>query len=72
MTQLPLPTNAALAAIFHTHLAFPPIAFGRPVSATTMTLTFGTCHDEAKPTESMYVGSIDFSQNGYIMAANTN
>ena len=72
MTQLPLPTNAALAAIFHTHLAFPPIAFRRPVTARAMTLTFGTCHDEAKTTKSMYVGVIDLGQNGYIMAANTN
>ena len=72
MTQLPLPTNAALAAIFHTHLAFPPIAFRRPVSATTMTLTFGTCHDEARTTKSINADAIDLSQNGYIMAANTN
>ena len=72
MTQLPLPSDACLAAEFHTHLALPPIAFGRPVSATTLTLTFGTSHPETSTTNCINADTIDLSQNGYIMAANTN
>ena len=72
MTQIPLPSDACLAAEFGTLLALPSVAFGRPVHAATAALAPRTCHPDTRATNCNTAGTINLSQNGYIMPANTN
>jgi hypothetical protein len=72
MTQIPLPSDACLAAEFGTLLALPSVAFGRPVHAATLALASRTSHPDTRATNCITAGTINLSQNGYIMAANTN
>ena len=72
MTQIPLPSDACLAAEFGTLLALPSVAFGRPVSAAMEALTSRTCHPDTSATNCFNAGTENLSQDGYIMAANTN
>ena len=72
MTQLPLPYDACLAEVFGTLLALPSVAFGRPVHAATLALASRTSHRDSRATNSINATTINLSQSGYIMAANTN
>ena len=72
MTQIPPPSDACLAAEFVTLLALPAVAFGRLVHAATAALALRTCHPDTRATNCNTAGTINLSQNGYIMAANTN
>ena len=72
MTQFPLPSDACLAAEFGTLLALPSVAFGRLVRAATLALASRTSHPDTSATNCINAGTINLSQNGYIMAANTN
>ena len=72
MTQIPRAHEACLAAEFVTLLALPSVAFGRPVHAATAALALRTRHPDTRATNCNTAGTINLSQNGYIVAANTN
>ena len=72
MTQIPLPSDACLAAEFETLLALPAVAYSGPVHAATLALASRTSHPDTRATNCIAAGTINLSRNGYIMAANTN
>ena len=63
--QWALPTSGML-------LALPSVAFGRPVHAATLALASRTYHPDTRATNCITAGTINLSQHGYIVAANTN